>query len=204
MFKLRFVSGNVHMAELFDPEKYREASGGQALTQPYQDQPAYGQNALNGQYQENPYNQANPYEAQTEPVQPHAMQPQTPMHYMPVPPVFERPPGIGGATTPTEEGAPKASRFALKRGPKVKKAKKEKRKSKSEGVEPKKTSRPKIFIMGMATGILGVFIGQMVITNILTDNAQQTFNNIERRAIQSQQTTSPTAKTGTVAELKTP
>ena len=130
---------------------------------------------------------------------PHVMQPQTPVHHMPAAPVFAPPPGVG---TDIVEEVPKTSRFkrgrpAKEKTPKVKitKIKKTKGvKNKGEAAEmthTTKTSPAIIFMFGMATGIVCFLVGNMLMSNLLSDNSAKSFRDIERQNAQAQQPVLP-------------
>ncbi|MEP3889068.1 MAG: hypothetical protein ABJN69_01300 [Hellea sp.] len=198
------------MAELFNAEQYHQQMSGQNAQMPqgqYQGQPQdqyQAQQPIAQPYQPQQMQQTqtppNPYQPQEwapqhQPMQQTPMmQPQTPMHHMPAAPVFAPPPGMGADII---QEAPKPSRF--KRGrlakvktPKVKKTKA--KKSKGEAVEAShttKTSPAIIFMFGMATGIVCFVVGNMAMSNLLTDNSAKSFRDIERQNATAQQPVLP-------------
>lgn len=207
------------MAEPFNVEQFRQRMNGDApqiqpqpeqafpLSQPYQQQsqtqgqtePYQPYHAAQPQYHAQPY-AAPPQQAlapqmpsqlwqpQHQPLQ----QPQTPVHHMPPPPVFAPPPGGGDEKM---EQIPTTSRFKLKRGTKVKSPKapkvKKSKADKSNTVHTTKTSPSIIFMFGMATGIVCFLVGNIVMSNVLTDKTAKSFREIERRNAQAQQPVLP-------------
>lgn len=201
------------MAELFDPEQYRQQMGGQnsasaqgypqavpaqAAPQPYQPPHMHQAQMQQTQAQPRPYQPQEWAPQHHQPQNPHMMQPQTPVHHMPAAPVFAPPPGTGADSV---EEAPKPSRFKRKAGVKLKKAKVKKTRAPknkgeasgdaSEAVHTTKSSPAMIFMFGMASGIVCFLVGNMVMSNLLTDNSAKSFRDIERQNAQAQQPVLP-------------
>ena len=200
------------MAELFNPEQYHQQMSGQNAqlpqgqyqdqyqshqntAQPYQPQPAQHPQMQQTQIPPNPY-LPQEWAAQHQPMQ----QPQSPPHHMPAPPVFAPPPG---ATAQEAEAAPKASRLKRKRVAKVKTPKVKKNKAEASGaVHTSKTSPAIIFMFGMATGIVAFLVGNMMMSNFLTDNSAKSFREIERQNAQVQQPVLPKSAQNAKSEAK--